>query len=236
MLVKEAMNIKQRLTLIEKIYLITDAYGVNKGTVCHRGCAACCTCNVTATTLEAMLIHERLGRGNRTNWLRTRIESVPPKRFQPKLTINQMVRLCAQGKSIPEEANDPAAGMCPLLEDNQCSIYAVRPFGCRAMLSISDCSESGEAHMPPLALSVNNVIMQYLEALDQPGATGNLIDLLRFFEGAANRQSYLQNSPLSLSEGLLANRSFPVLMVPPEHREAVKPLVQSLNEAIRAIH
>jgi len=32
---------------------------------------------------------------------------------------------------------------------------------------------------------------------------------------------------------LLANQSMPVLMVPPEHRQAIQPLIQALNAAVQ---
>jgi hypothetical protein len=149
------------------------------------------------------------------------------------MTINQMVAMCTQGKELLEETNDPRAGVCALLEDDLCAIYSKRPFGCRAMLSSSDCSLGGEAQMPSLMLSINNVIMQYLEAIDQPGGSGNFIDVLRYFTDPENRRSYTHGETIPPSKGMLVNRSFPVLMVPPEHRTSIGPLVQLLKEAIQ---
>lgn len=227
------MDVEKRLKLLEEIYCIHDAYTSNTQTACQKGCADCCTCNATATTMEVLLVYHHLASQGRTEWLEAKVSSAPPGRFQPKMTINQMVALCVQGEVLPEETNDPMAGACPLLEDDLCSIYSKRPFGCRAMLSSSDCSLGGEAQMPSLMLSINNVIMQYLEAIDQPGGTGNFIDVLRFFTDTANRRSYTHGKAVLPSKGLLINRSFRVLMVPPEHRASIGPLVQSLKEFIQ---
>lgn len=227
------MDVEKRLKLLEKIYRIHDAYASNTQTACQKGCAACCTCNVTATTMEVLLIYHHLASPDRMEWLEAKVSPAPPGRFQPKVTINQMVSMCARGEELPEETNNPMAGGCPLLENDLCAIYPKRPFGCRAMLSSSDCSLHGEAQMPSLMLSINNVIMQYLEAIDQPGGSGNFIDVLRFFTDTANRRSYTHGKAVLPSKGLLINRSFPVLMVPPEHRTSIGSLVQSLKAVIQ---
>ncbi|MGD9364571.1 MAG: YkgJ family cysteine cluster protein [Desulfobacteraceae bacterium] len=227
------MNVEKRLKLLEEIYCIYDAYTSNIQSACQKGCAACCTCNATATTMEVLLIYNHLASQDHTEWLEAKVSSAPPKRYQPKMTINQMVAMCALGEVLPEETNDPMAGLCPLLEDDLCSIYPKRPFGCRAMLSSSDCSLHGEAQMPSLMLSINNVIMQYLEAIDQPGGSGNFIDVLRFIMDTTNRRSYTHGQAILPSKRMLFNRSFPVLMVPPEHRTSIGPLVQSLKEVIQ---
>lgn len=228
------MQVQKRLELLKKIYDIHDGFALGAQTTCHKGCSACCTCNVTATTMESLLIYDHLIHQGQVSRLRTMISSAPPSRFKPKVTINQMVALCAEGGDLPEETNDPSAGICALLDEDICSLYPVRPFGCRAMLSSSDCSLHGEAQMPPFMLSVNNVIMQYIEAIDLPGGTGNLIDVLAVLSVDALREAYKGGQDIGGSQGLLINRSFPVLMVPPEHRQSIGPLIQSLNDAVQS--
>lgn len=228
------MKVQDRLSLLKQIYAIHDGYTQDVQTACAKGCAACCTCNVTATTMEGLLVYEHLVASGRSGQMRTILGSMPPSRYRPRLTLNQIVMLCATGRQPPDEVNDPAAGICPLLEDGICSIYPVRPFGCRAMLSSSDCAAVGEAEMPPFVLSLNNVILQYLEAVDQPGVTGNLLDVLEIMAQEASRQRYRTGKSVDTLIQMPANRSFPVLMVPPEHRAAIKPLIQSLNAAVQA--
>jgi hypothetical protein len=227
-----AMKVPERLALLKKIYEIHDLFALDAQPACRSGCATCCTCHVTATTMEGLLVYDHLISMEGRNGLKDIVASWPSVRFQPKITLNHMVALCARGEAPPDESHDPSAGICPLLKEELCSIYPVRPFGCRAMLSSSVCSPGGEARMPPFMLSVNNVVMQYLEAVDQPGGTGNLIDILRYLSVDDHHETYRRSEPMAGPKGLPANRPFPVLMVPPEHRQSIQPLIQSLNEAI----
>lgn len=227
------MKVQDRLRVLRKMYEIHDEYASKVQTACAMGCAACCTCNVTASTLEGLLIFNYLKDSGRTEEVASFTRSMPPRRYRPRSTLNQMVALYAAGQKPPEEQNDPSAGTCPLLKDDICSIYPARPFGCRAMLSSADCALSGEAEMPPMILSVNNVILQYIEALDQPGGTDNLLDILNYMVQDDTRSDYLDETPPGASIGLRVNRAIPVLMVPPEHRSAIGPLIRSLNAAIQ---
>ena len=87
--------------------------------------------------------------------------------------------------------------------------------------------------MPPLILSVNNIVMQFIEALDQPGATGNLIDVLQYLSDPDRRRAYEKQEDPAWPSLLVPNQSIPVLMIPPEHREAVQPLLASLSKCSR---
>ena len=200
---------------------------------CDKGCASCCTCNVTGTTLEGALIYDHLAPGKGMEALAAQVAAAPVRRYQPAITINQMVELCLNDLDLPEETNDPEAGPCLWLEDNLCPIYAIRPFGCRAMCSLENCKTSGEAQMPPLVLSANNVMMQYIEALDRPGASGNMADVLQFLTQKENYHAYVNGTPLKFPGSLKPNLAFQVLMVPPEHRRQIEPLVQNLQQAAK---
>ena len=225
------MDIKNRCEQLKRIYAIYDGFTADMDRACQKHCAACCTCNVIGTTLEGWLIHDRLqsGAADQGAFLEMLPEIAPRRRFQPKVTINGMAALCMQGKALPEEENDPAAGRCPLIENELCPIYAVRPFGCRAMLSTVDCRGRAEACMPPLILSANNVVMQYIEALDRPGASGNLIDILLFLDDPVQRHAYENRRLRQWPPSLQPNQPLPVLMIPPEHRNALQPLLRALS-------
>lgn len=227
------MNAQNRMGLLQQIYDIHDTLAMDTQTACHKGCATCCTCNVTATTLESIWIYNYLMDADRGRELTTITTSLPMERFQPKATINEMATLCAQGHEPPEETYNPLAGTCPFLKDDICSIYPVRPLGCRAMLSLSDCSLSGQAQMPPFILAANNVIMQYLEAIDQPGGTGNLLDVLKQLLVGEHRDAYLSKKGPGNRERVRPNQSIGILMVPPDQRQPVTGLIQSLNKAIQ---
>ncbi|MBI9089529.1 MAG: YkgJ family cysteine cluster protein [Desulfobacterium sp.] len=207
-----------RLDKLRQLYDLYDTFMAKTDLVCHKGCATCCTCNVTITSLELDYIKATLGSGTAES-PRERVEKrLAGKRFQPKTTINGFARLCMEGSEIPEEENDPAWGECPLLLNNTCTIYPARPFGCRSLVSQEDCSRSGVATLSPLVLTVNNLFMQYIEQMDCNGISGNLSDMI------------LTGSSPSLSTGIvtISNQAVPVLMVPPEHREQVGPLLQDM--------
>ena len=229
------MDIHSRCDRLKRIYSAYDAFTADMDRACRKHCASCCTCNVIGTTLEGWLIHDRLtsGAADNTAFLEKLPGIAPPYRFQPKVTINDMVGKCIQGEELPDELNDPSAGRCPLIEDELCSIYEVRPFGCRAMLSTVDCTGRAEAQMPSLILSLNNVVMQYIETLDRPGASGNLIDILLFLSDPAQRCAYENGQRRRWPPPLQANQPFPVLMIPPEHRAVIQPLVQTLDDALK---
>lgn len=224
------MNIEQRCKRLKTIYEIHEAFTATFDRACRKHCAVCCTCNVTATTAEGWLIHDELTSGPCASGVpAAQWAQKAPGRFQPLVTINRLAQICMGGEEPVEERNDPAAGPCPLLAGDICTIYAVRPFGCRAMLSTRDCARCGEASMPDLVLSANQVVMQVIEALDCPGATGNLIDVLLLLSDAQQRVSYKSSQGGPWPEPLRANQALPALLVPPEHQQALRPLVQALQ-------
>lgn len=223
------MEIAQRLAILKKWFDLYDDFMARIDLACGKGCAACCTCNVTGTTLEGLLIYDHLAAGDGLEVLASKVFAAPEGRFQPAITLNQMVEMCVHDLKIPEETNDPGAGPCQWLNDDICPIYAVRPFACRAMCSLENCDISGEAQMPPLALSVNNVMMQYIEALDRPGCSGNLTDILQYLSQQENHQRYINGSESQFPAPLKPNLAFQVLMIPPEHRQEIGPLIEAMQ-------
>jgi Fe-S-cluster containining protein len=217
------MTDPRRLKLLVEIYRIHDEFMSGFDTVCRKSCARCCTRNVTATTLEARLILNHLKTATKPGGLASVREAACGPRFQPRTTINQLAGMCAKGLDIPEESAETATEPCPFLRADVCRIYAVRPFGCRAMVSQSDCGETGEAHMPDFVLTVNNAFLQYIEALDEAGVQGNLIDVLLY-----------SASPETGGHKIIRNHPLPVLMVPPEHRHRIRPLLDALSRASAA--
>jgi Fe-S-cluster containining protein len=218
-----------RLTLLKKIYRLYDDFMVNFNTACRKGCDLCCTANVTLTTLEGLLILKHL-EAEGMEWPGPALETAAQgQRFQPALTINAIAALCLQDKAIPEEAADPASGPCPLLHGGGCTIYAARPFGCRAMVSRRQCARGGAAEMPELVLSANHLVLQFIEAIDLPGLSGNLTDVLRLLASPQPRSSVESGPAIKPPQGLTANQPIPALMVPPEHRDPLRLLIQTIQ-------
>jgi hypothetical protein len=148
--------------------------------------------------------------------------------FRPLLTTNRIAELCRQGREIPEEAFGDPAEICPLLEENACPVYSLRPFGCRCLVSRVPCRESGTAEMPDFVLTVNTVFLQMIEHLDATGCTGNLADVLLCLLSAENRHAYEEGRLSCNATGLIGNHPLTVLMVPPEHRNRLQPILGAL--------
>ena len=107
---------------LKKVYALYDMVMQEFDGVCRKGCAACCTCNVTLTSLEARLILEGFSRTQKHDLAGTIIDRLPEKRYIPKITLNRYAAMCMNREEAPEEENDPAWGRCPLLIKDTCTI------------------------------------------------------------------------------------------------------------------
>jgi len=95
------------------------------------------------------------------------------------LTTNGFARLCLEKKEINEDdVGCQENGICPFLEENCCTIYAVRPFACRSFASTKDCHDTDTAQLSERLLVINTVTMQLLEHLGQKRYWGNMLDVL----------------------------------------------------------
>lgn len=223
------MDVNIRLAVLERIYAIYDDFAGGLDVACQKYCALCCTCNVTLTTLEGYQIAEHLTSTGQSHLLEEIDSESSRKHFRPTITINALAEDCMQGKEPSEETGDPAWGPCPLLKDDECPVYWVRPFGCRCMLSQQNCQETGLAAMDPLVLTVNTVFLQYIEHIDARGFSGNLADVLAFMASSEHRRQYNSNHLTSPPANLIANRPIKILMIPPEHRAEMKPILNALQ-------
>ena len=223
------MNLSGKLAALAKIYEIYDGFTASLDLACRKNCAHCCTTSVILTTVEGYKIFKTLESAGETQWIEKIRQASAHKRFQPKFTTNQIANLCAEGIEPPAEEST-AWNACPFLTNRQCPLYRVRPFGCRCLVSRSDCGEKGYADMDDFVLSVNTLFLQAIEHLDAKGCSGNLIDVLEVMASKKNRQAYENNTLKCGAAGLIANQSLKILMIPPEHREKMEPLLKSLRE------
>ncbi len=211
-------NVKA-VEILEKIYSLHDDLMDKYDLACGAGCDLCCTRNVSVTSLETALIVRHLEKTGR-NELLTKIKSASDlPRFQPLTTTNTLAHLCRNGENPPEEGCDPAWRPCPLLTDNRCPIYAVRPFACRCMVSKSVCRQGGQAEIDEYLLALHTVFMQFIEHADASGCTGNLIDML----GAPLTGGQPEQS------GFIPNRSIEIIMLPPEYQTRAREIVSELT-------
>lgn len=209
---------------LSRIYRLYDDYTENFTFACRKYCADCCTTGVTITSLEGRMIYDFFEPEKQEALFKQMISNSDTPRFQPAMTTNEHARLCREHREPPEEHFPEEPGTCPLLEDNACTIYPVRPFGCRCMLSESPCRDTGSARTDELTLTVNTMFLQFIEHLDQNGFFGNLIDvLIRLKTGKKDSNPHSSTVP---------NQPVSVLMVPPEHQSKVRPLLNTLNHIL----
>ncbi|MBI9083099.1 MAG: hypothetical protein JEZ11_05835 [Desulfobacterales bacterium] len=222
------MNFETKRAALEKIYALHDEFAAGLDAACRKGCAICCTANVTVTTLEGFLMRPQIEACGQTD----RLATADNRGFRPTITTNHMAALCKDGKELPEESMDPAPGPCPLLTDQICPVYAVRPFGCRSMVSSRNCAETGMADMDEWVITVNHLFMQFIEHLDGNGCSGNLADVLAVLSDPEKRAEFEAAKLICRTTGLIPNRPIPVLMIPPEYQDQAMPLVEKLRACV----
>ena len=224
------MALAKRLEALDRIYKIYDGIHSTLDLACREKCAHCCTTNVTMTTLEAYKIVTDLVASDRQDEIDGLAKLGDIRRFKPLLTTNRMAELCAADAKVPEEDAAGEWQECALLNDSLCGIYDLRPFGCRCFVSRQNCGDTGYADIDDFTASVNTVFLQVIEHLDAEGCSGNLADVLQFMASDDNRQAYEDGRVNCDSNGLIVNWELKVLMIPPEHRERIEPILQELRK------
>ena len=223
------MALAKKLEALNRVYKIYDGYSTTLNLACKAKCAHCCTTNVTMTTLEGYkIVYDLLAAGKQG--IIDGLEGIKDRpRFQPRLTTNRMAELCAADAKVPQEDTTGQWQDCSLLNDSLCTIDDQRPFGCRCFVSQKNCEQTGYADIDDFTASVNTVFLQVIEHLDAKGCSGNLIDVLRLMASDDGRRGY-QRGELNCEEnGLIVNWELKVLMIPPEHRERIEPILQQLR-------
>lgn len=221
--------INERLAAYEHVCRVYDAYLETLEPVCEKGCDTCCTVNVTVTSLEAWRIADYLVQAGRADLFDVVCGAADGKRFQPTLTMNAIAEICSRGEVVPEDVMDPAWGQCPLLADHICPVYNLRPFACRCMVSTHDCRNAGYARTDDFTVTVNNIMMQYIEHIDQGGVTGNLLDMLLHMENPETRHLYAAGERPSPPSGAVFNKPATVLLARPDDRGKLSPILEQLN-------
>jgi len=222
------MDLNSKLKVLEKIYKIYADFSAGLDIACKKRCCLCCTENVTMTTLEGLKVVEEItAKGNKS--LFGRIKESGKAGFRPRITINEMAQICSEEMDLPEE-DYMSDGVCPLLIDQECSVYESRPFGCRCFISNVNCAEGGSAVVDDFAVTVNNIFMQIIEHTDSGRFSGNLADVLQFLESAENRDKLSSGQIRNPPPGLIKNHPLKILMIPPEHREKAEPILDALRK------
>jgi Fe-S-cluster containining protein len=218
-----------RLGALEAVYQLYDDYTAGLTPACRRGCARCCTSNVPVTSLEARYLLDYLARTNRSALLKQLAGTGKRQHLRLQVTTNAMARLCAEGKPLPDEPNDPAWGRCPFLTQEACPLYAARPFGCRCLVSSTSCGSTGYATIDDFTLTVNTVFLQCIEHLDAGGLSGNLSIMLNHLDGVFGQ---VPRPSVKIPSELIPNSPLTILMIPPEHRDRITPWLEKLRKAM----
>lgn len=200
--------------LLQAIYDAFERWSRRVAFACHKGCATCCTQSVTMTTLEGRMIHTHLveqGRGAEISGPDFHPSSHNPAR----LTTNGFVAAHLRGESVEEPVGWDLRP-CPFLADNSCTVYPVRPFGCRLFASLAPCAESGAADMPPGYLTASTILLQCIEHLDENGRWGTLVEILGGLAGEGADGFGEPTAPI------------PGFLMTPEERSVVAPLIDDL--------
>jgi Fe-S-cluster containining protein len=224
----EQLKIPEKLLLLKKIYSIYEQYTNTLDLACRKGCAYCCTRNVVVTSLEGILIYNHLKSSSEGQLIDKVRKFTHIPRFHTQLTTNGLAELCLDGKEIPDEQSPQVAGRCPLLKDETCSIYDVRPFECRSLISNVNCKEEGCAEQDPFSISVNTVFKQYIEHVDSQGISGNLTDMLIHMDVNMGEGEDLKDG--SVENNLIPNKGLQVLLIEPEHQEKMQPIIESIQQ------
>ena len=222
------MVLEQRLDILNKIYGLYDDAVKHLDVACKKYCSACCTSNVTMTTLEGYLIADHMIPNSQADLFENIQTKISKNRFKPQITTNRLADHCMKGNDPPEEEKTHSNESCPVLKDNLCPIYEVRPFGCRCFISKHDCSKAGYAEVDPFAMTLNTLFMQFIEHIDPMGFSGNFADVLLLMASKENCGNYKMNTLNHPGADFVPNLKIKVLMVPPEHRIKVKPVIDAL--------
>ena len=103
----QALTLNEKLVILERIYAVYGEFLDGRDLACKRGCAHCCTRNVTLTTLEGYHIAATLAATGRMNLVRRLEAGADKNRFRPRVTTNEIAEICLRGENPPEEESDP---------------------------------------------------------------------------------------------------------------------------------
>ena len=184
---------------------------------CRKGCATCCTRSVTMTSLEGDGIITFLTEGDRLAELAGPAFAPAASRVgrTGQCTTNTFVAAHLKGESVAE-AESWDLRPCPFLAEESCTIYPVRPFGCRLFASLDPCAASGVAEMPPGYLAGATALLQCIEHLDSNGCWGTMVEVLAGMHTGQAASGGQPTVPL------------PGFLLAPDEGELVEPLLEGL--------
>lgn len=230
------MSIKpDKKEILLTIFDVYEEWTNNKEFACEKGCAACCTQNVTMTAVEGELLLRHIREHELEKWLTSRLQNRNGgETREPAMTHNAFARNCLQG--VETDMNGPPTQQkaCLFLEEvNSCKVYEARPFGCRCFFSLEDCRISGTAKQPEELLGINTVTMQIIEHLGQKEFWGNIYDILLALCGLTENKDLARlfhdkDQFATANTRLLKAEPLPGFLIMPEEQENVGRYLEAL--------
>jgi len=216
--------------ILKTIYAIFSDWSDDKTMACHKGCAVCCTQNVTITALEGEIILRYILETNLEQWFADTLQK-NRAHHRPKMTTNDFARACLQKRDVNFEDFSNQAP-CPFLKENICQIYPARPFGCRMMISETTCTAGKSAMVNDHYFSATTAIAQIIEHLGQKEYWGNMLDVLPAlcdiseFKDIANHLS--STMIMQARMRTLTAKPLPGFLFTEEEEKTVSPLLQQI--------
>jgi Fe-S-cluster containining protein len=128
----------------------------DSGVACHGGCASCCTIRVAATAPEILMLARKI------------------RAFPRKLSSELTRRIAAadrETRRLDQRQRMASKLVCPLIENDHCVAYAVRPLACRSHASYDeeacrDALQGGTAEVPvsALHLTVRSLVQNAMQS------------------------------------------------------------------------
>ncbi len=167
------MDIKGKRRQLRGLYedFERDADPFKKSAVCKIGCAFCCTHfgSVDIITLEGLIIHE---------WIDSR-------NVQERSDIRKQLT-----QNMEKKANGAISRCLFLKTNNTCGIYDIRPFSCRQLYSLKDCTDQGPT-VHRQAVDLAKLTVKRLQQLDETGYSGHISYILHLIGKADFRKLYM---------------------------------------------
>jgi Fe-S-cluster containining protein len=211
---------KERL---KSVYGVYSSWIKRFPLACQKGCSACCTQSVTMTSLEGEMIIDLVRKNHWEEWLAEKLARATPGKNTARITTNQFAEACLNHWEVDwETLGSWDFTPCVFLENAVCSIYEVRPFGCRSFGSLAQCATDRAAEMAPIHLTVNTVFSQIIEHLaSDNGYWSSMAEILH---------SLVNSQTPGQKVHLLKARPLPGFLLEPQEKQEVDVLLKRLCE------
>ena len=125
-------DLSQKKEMLKGVFNVYAGWVDRFPLVCDKGCADCCTQSVTMSSLEGSLILDFAEKNGLEEWLLERLSLAVPEEDGPGLSMNRFAEACLKQQETGEAGfSSWNFSPCVFLEQDVCTIYEVRPFGCR---------------------------------------------------------------------------------------------------------